>query len=43
MKIKKITAPTMPEAMEKVKKELGPDAIIFHTKKSHEGHIFQFI
>lgn len=40
MKIKKITAPTMPLAMERVKKELGPDAIIFHTKKVTKATFF---
>ncbi len=40
MKMKKITASTMPEAMEKVKKELGPDAVIFHTKKVKKAKFF---
>ena len=33
MKTKRIAAPTMNEALKKVKKELGPDAIILYTKK----------
>jgi flagellar biosynthesis protein FlhF len=33
MKTKRIAAPTMSEALKKVKKELGPDAVILYTKK----------
>jgi flagellar biosynthesis protein FlhF len=33
MKTKRIAAPTMNEALKKVKKELGPDAVILYTKK----------
>ncbi|WP_353947718.1 flagellar biosynthesis regulator FlhF [Sporolactobacillus sp. Y61] len=40
MKIKKIIAPTMQQAIEKVKQELGSDAVIFHTKKVSTGHFF---
>ena len=32
----------MKEAMEQVKKELGPDAVILHTKKYREGGILGF-
>ncbi|WP_079480175.1 flagellar biosynthesis protein FlhF [Halobacillus salinus] len=32
MKVKKFQAPTMPEAMKKVKKELGPNAVILNQK-----------
>lgn len=40
MKMKKIIAPTMAQALEKVKQELGNDAVIFHTKKVTSGHFF---
>ncbi|RYL95326.1 flagellar biosynthesis protein FlhF [Sporolactobacillus sp. THM7-4] len=40
MKMKKIIAPTMAQAINKVKEELGNDAIIFHTKKVTNGHFF---
>lgn len=40
MKMKKIIAPTMTQAMKKVKEELGEDAVIFHTKKIVNGHFF---
>ncbi|GGL44014.1 AAA family ATPase [Sporolactobacillus putidus] len=40
MKMKKIIAPTMTQAIEKVKKELGNDAVIFHTKKVKNGRFF---
>ncbi|MFC7392567.1 AAA family ATPase [Scopulibacillus cellulosilyticus] len=38
--MKKITAPTMSEAMAKVKKELGSDAVILYTKKVYHGRFF---
>ena len=37
MQIKVVKAPTMKEAMEQVKEELGRDAVILHTKKYREG------
>ncbi|RYM07166.1 flagellar biosynthesis protein FlhF [Sporolactobacillus sp. THM7-7] len=40
MKMKKIIAPTMAQAIEKVKEELGSDAVIFHTKKVTRGRFF---
>ncbi|MET1247876.1 flagellar biosynthesis protein FlhF [Sporolactobacillus sp. STCC-11] len=40
MKMKKIIAPTMAQAIEKVKQELGSDAVIFHTKKVTTGRFF---
>lgn len=40
MKMKKIIAPTMAQAIEKVKQELGSDAVIFHTKKVTSGRFF---
>ncbi|WP_010630938.1 flagellar biosynthesis regulator FlhF [Sporolactobacillus vineae] len=43
MKLKKFTAPTMSQAIAKVKKELGNDAVIFHTKKVTTGRFFNLI
>ncbi|MCL1630867.1 flagellar biosynthesis regulator FlhF [Sporolactobacillus sp. CPB3-1] len=43
MKMKKIIAPTMAMAIEKVKQELGNDAVIFHTKKVTTGRFFNFL
>ncbi|WP_075443750.1 flagellar biosynthesis protein FlhF [Selenomonas ruminantium] len=37
MQIKVVKAPSMKEAMQQVKEELGPDAVILHTKKYREG------
>ena len=37
MQIKVVKAPSMKEAMEQVKEELGRDAVILHTKKYREG------
>ena len=37
MQIKVVKAPSMKEAMEEVKNELGRDAVILHTKKYREG------
>ncbi|QPC46362.1 flagellar biosynthesis protein FlhF [Mangrovibacillus cuniculi] len=37
MKIKKVTANTMPEAMVLIKKELGPHAVILHSKTVQKG------
>jgi len=37
MKVKKYTAPTMPEAMQQIRKELGKDAIILNSKEIRTG------
>ncbi|WP_077621947.1 flagellar biosynthesis protein FlhF [Sediminibacillus massiliensis] len=37
MKVKKIVAPTMPEVMNKVRKELGTDAVILNSKVVYLG------
>ncbi|WP_226034930.1 flagellar biosynthesis protein FlhF [Aquibacillus saliphilus] len=37
MKVKKIVAPTMPEAMSKIRKELGADAVILNSKVIYLG------
>ncbi len=37
MQIKKFEAPTIQEALENVKRELGPEAIILQTKKNRRG------
>lgn len=37
MKVKKFIAPTMPEVMQKVRKELGNDAVILHSKGVYTG------
>ncbi|MCL2572983.1 MAG: flagellar biosynthesis protein FlhF [Defluviitaleaceae bacterium] len=42
MKIKKFTAPTEQEAIEKVKAELGPDALIINIKRIQPGGLFAF-
>lgn len=40
MKIKKFIVKSMPEAMVKIKKELGPDAVILNSKQIKTGGIF---
>lgn len=40
MQVKKFEAPTIQEALEAVKKELGPEAIILQTKKHKKGFGF---
>ena len=40
MKVKKFQAETMPEAMKKVKNELGPDAVILNSKVVKKGGFF---
>lgn len=40
MKIKKFIVNSMPEAMAKIKKELGPDAVILNSKQIKTGGIF---
>lgn len=42
MKVKKIIAPSMPEAMEKIRLELGSDAVILNSKVVEKGGIFGF-
>ncbi|QHE52208.1 flagellar biosynthesis protein FlhF [Pontibacillus sp. HMF3514] len=37
MKVKKYVAPTMPEAMNKIRKELGHDAVILNSKEINQG------
>src|SRR3954463_11285341 len=37
MQIKKFEAPTIQEALETIKRELGPEAIILQTKKYNRG------
>jgi flagellar biosynthesis protein FlhF len=43
MKIKKIVAPTMKEALRMVKLELGEDAIILKSSKVNRGGLFSFL
>jgi flagellar biosynthesis protein FlhF len=42
MKVKKYTAPSMPEAMKKIRAELGKDAVILNSKVVHSGGLFGF-
>ncbi|MFS0672453.1 flagellar biosynthesis protein FlhF [Ornithinibacillus sp. 179-J 7C1 HS] len=42
MKVKKYVAPTMPEAMNQVRKELGSDAVILSSKEIEEGGFLGF-
>jgi flagellar biosynthesis protein FlhF len=42
MKIKKFTAPTMPEAMKLIRKDLGTEAIILNSKEVEKGGFFGF-
>ncbi|MFD1850364.1 flagellar biosynthesis protein FlhF [Oceanobacillus bengalensis] len=42
MKIKKYIAPTMPEAMNEIRKELGPDAVILNSKEIQQGGFLGF-
>ncbi|WLV25778.1 flagellar biosynthesis protein FlhF [Aciduricibacillus chroicocephali] len=37
MKIKKYTAPTMPEAMQQIRKDLGKDAVILNSREIRKG------
>ncbi|AXI09100.1 flagellar biosynthesis protein FlhF [Oceanobacillus zhaokaii] len=37
MKMKKYIAPTMPEAMNQIRKELGPDAVILNSQEIQQG------
>jgi flagellar biosynthesis GTPase FlhF len=40
MRIKKFEAVTLQEALAKIKKDFGPEAVILHTKKFKRGGIF---
>lgn len=42
MKVKKYVAPTMPEAMKQIRKELGVDAVILSSKEVQEGGFLGF-
>src|SRR5699024_5947308 len=42
VKVKKYVAPTMPEVMSKIRKELGPDAVILNSKEIKRGGFFGF-
>ncbi|MFC4557134.1 flagellar biosynthesis protein FlhF [Virgibacillus kekensis] len=37
MKVKKFVAPTMPEAMNRIRKELGSEAVILNSKEIYQG------
>ena len=37
MEVKKFEAPTLQEALETIKRELGPEAVILQTKKNKRG------
>jgi len=43
MKIKKIIAPTMKEALRQIKLELGDEAIILKSRKVNKGGLFSFL
>lgn len=43
MKIKKFTAPTITEALAKVRDELGTEAIIMTTRSNRKGGVFDFM
>ncbi|SDG98450.1 flagellar biosynthesis protein FlhF [Alteribacillus persepolensis] len=43
MKVKKFTASSMPEAMEKIRKELGERAVILHSKPVHTNGVLRFL
>ena len=43
MRIKKFVAANMTEALEQVKKELGPTAIILNTRTNRKGGMFDFL
>ena len=42
MKVKKYIAKTMPEAMQSIKKELGPNAVILQSKEVKKGGFLGF-
>ncbi len=37
MQVKKFEAPTLQEALDSIKRELGPEAIILQTKQNRKG------
>ena len=37
MEVKKFEAPTLQEALETIKRELGPEAVILQTKRNKRG------
>ncbi|MGH7739229.1 MAG: hypothetical protein ACREL1_03685, partial [bacterium] len=39
MRIKRYEAPTIQEALQKVKKDLGPEAVILYTKTFRKGGV----
>ncbi|MBM7598577.1 flagellar biosynthesis protein FlhF [Virgibacillus halotolerans] len=43
MKVKKYTGPTMPQVMNEIRKELGPEAVILNSKEIQHGGIFGFL
>ncbi len=43
MKIKKIIAPTMKDALRQIKLELGDDAIILKSRKVNKSGLFSFL
>ncbi|MDC3416377.1 flagellar biosynthesis protein FlhF [Aquibacillus salsiterrae] len=42
MKVKKFVAPTMPEVMMKIRKDLGPDAVILSSKEVQQDGLIGF-
>lgn len=42
MKIKKYIAPTLPEAMKAIRKDLGPEAVILNSKEIQQGGFLGF-
>lgn len=42
MKLKKFTAPTMPEAMQQIRSELGSNAVILQSKEVKKGGVLGF-
>lgn len=43
MKMRKVVAPNMKEAMEKVKSEMGSDAVILHSKQTQTKYFFNLL
>jgi flagellar biosynthesis protein FlhF len=43
MKIRRFEAPSVQEALQQVRSELGPDAVILYTKKVRKGGLFGFM
>ena len=43
MRLKRIVAPTMQEALEKTRRELGPDAVILNARTIRSGGLFGFL